>query len=552
MISKHSLETLKQNIDIVDVIGSYIELRKSGSNYMACCPFHNEKTPSFIISPTKGFYHCYGCGVGGDAIKFLMEYEKLSFVESVEKIAAMTNFALEYENTYEKKPDSIVLDEIMRFYQKQLLSHKPSLEYLASRQVANASIEKFRLGYCGASFETINFLNAKILNKQEALEFGIIGKDNGREYARFNDRIIFPIHSPNGKVVGFGGRTMSNANAKYINSPQSKVFNKSKLLYGYYLAKDRIYKQKKIIVCEGYLDVIMLHQAGFDYAVATLGTALTKEHLPLLRKGEPKVILSYDGDKAGINAAFKAAKILSEASIEGGVVIFENGADPADMVAHKQINELSELFSHPISFIEFVLTHIARSYELENPLQKEKALAESTQFLHTLSPLLQEEYKPLLARLLSLPTRLIHTQHNKAHSNQTIFNASMQDFAESVLIKSFLEKPNLIDFAIEYIDISLFKYKKIEFGLVTNQCYDDPRLLAISLNDNIKPLPDLPSLKEHLRLFITQAYSQLLGQIPHSNEMSLRRKSEIIKELKTKILTLKKGELLPYVSISTF
>ncbi len=309
---------------------------------MACCPFHNEKTPSFIISPTKGFYHCYGCGVGGDAIKFLMEYEKLSFVESVEKIAAMTNFALEYENTYEKKPDSIVLDEIMRFYQKQLLSHKPSLEYLASRQVANASIEKFRLGYCGASFETINFLNAKILNKQEALEFGIIGKDNGREYARFNDRIIFPIHSPNGKVVGFGGRTMSNANAKYINSPQSKVFNKSKLLYGYYLAKDRIYKQKKIIVCEGYLDVIMLHQAGFDYAVATLGTALTKEHLPLLRKGEPKVILSYDGDKAGINAAFKAAKILSEASIEGGVVIFENGADPADMVAHKQINELRD------------------------------------------------------------------------------------------------------------------------------------------------------------------------------------------------------------------
>ncbi|MCX2717096.1 DNA primase [Helicobacter sp. MIT 21-1697] len=552
MISKHSIETLKQNIDIVDIIGSHIDLKKSGSNYIACCPFHNEKTPSFVISPTKGFYHCYGCGMGGDAIKFLMEYEKLSFVESVEKIAAMMNFALEYENIKEKKPDSIVLDEIMRFYQKQLLSHKPSLEYLASRQVANTSIEKFRLGYCGASFETINFLNAKVLNKQEALEFGVIGKDNGREYARFNDRIIFPIHSPNGKVVGFGGRTMSNANAKYINSPQSKIFNKSKLLYGYYLAKDKIYKQKKIIVCEGYLDVIMLHQAGFDYAVATLGTALTKEHLPLLRKGEPKVILSYDGDKAGINAAFKAAKILSEASIEGGVVIFENGADPADMVAHKQINELSELFSHPISFIEFILTHIARSYELENPLQKEKALSESTQFLHTLSPLLQEEYKPLLARLLSLPTRLIHTQRNKAPSTQPIFNAFMQDFAESVLIKSFLEKPNLIDFAIEYIDVSLFKYKKIEFGLVANQCYDDPRLLAISLNDTIKPLSDLPALKEHLRLFITQAYSQLLAQIPHLNEMSLQRKSEIIKELKTKILHLKKGELLPYVSVSTF
>lgn len=318
MISKHSIETLKQTIDILDVIGSVVELKKVGSNYVACCPFHDEKTPSFVVSPAKGFYHCYGCGVGGDSIKFLMEYEKLSFVESVEKIAAIMNFTLEYEKSYEKKPDFTLLDEITRFYQKNLLNHKPSLEYLSSRCVANSSIEKFALGYCGASFETLKFLNAKMLNKAEALEYGVIGKDSTREYARFSDRIIFPIHSPSGKVVGFGGRTMSGANAKYINSPQSKIFNKSKLLYGYYIAKEKIYKQKKIIVCEGYLDVIMLHQAGFDYAVATLGTALTKDHLPLLSKGEPKVILSYDGDKAGINAAFKAAKILAASGKDGG------------------------------------------------------------------------------------------------------------------------------------------------------------------------------------------------------------------------------------------
>lgn len=552
MISKHSIENLKHHINIIDIISPYVELKKSGSNYLACCPFHNEKTPSFVISPSKGVYHCYGCGVGGDAIKFLMEYEKLNFAESVEKIAAITNFTLEYENVSEKKPDSIVLDEMMHFYQKCLLSHNPSLKYLSLRQVANASIEKFCLGYCGPSFESLNFIRQNSLNKKELLEFGIIGRDNGREYARFSDRIIFPIHSPNGKVVGFGGRTMSNANAKYINSPQSKIFNKSKLLYGYYIAKDKIYKQKKIIVCEGYLDVIMLHQAGFDYAVATLGTALTKEHLPLLRKGEPKIILSYDGDKAGVNAAFKAAQMLAKESYEGGVVIFRDGADPADMVANKQINELSEIFATPIPFIEFVLTHIAQSYALENPLQKEKALAESTQFLHTLSPLLQEEYKPLLARLLSLPTHLIHTHRPKISLTPPNLITEGQNLAELTLIKTFLEQPHFIDFAIEYIDASIFITHRESFMLLTHKQYDAPMLLGIMLNENVKTLPDLPSLKEHLRLFITQAYTRLLTDIPHNHTMNLQDKNALIKEIKHKILNLKKGELLPYVSISTF
>lgn len=551
MISKHSIETLKQTIDILDVIGSVVELKKVGSNYVACCPFHDEKTPSFVVSPTKGFYHCYGCGVGGDSIKFLMEYEKLSFVESVEKIAAIMNFTLEYEKSYEKKPDFTLLDEITRFYQKNLLNHKPSLEYLSSRCVANSSIEKFALGYCGVSFETLKFLNAKMLNKAEALEYGVIGKDSTREYARFSDRIIFPIHSPSGKVVGFGGRTMNGTNAKYINSPQSKIFNKSKLLYGYYIAKEKIYKQKKIIVCEGYLDVIMLHQAGFDYAVATLGTALTKDHLPLLSKGEPKVILSYDGDKAGINAAFKAAKILAASGKDGGVVIFANGADPADMVANKQVNELSDMFANPMPFADFILSHIAKSYDLNNPLEKEKALTESTQFLHTLSPVLQEEYKPTLANLLSLPTHLIGSKRRVLHTLPA-FTAPTQEIAESVLVKTLLEKPEWIDFTLEYIDISLFAYKREEFAKLLQKEVEYPLLIAIAINEKIKPLNDLPSLKEHLRLFIIQAYTQFLSQIPRFEAMSLQEKGALIKEVKTKILQLKKGELLPYVSFSTF
>ena len=198
MISKHSIEALKQQIDIIEIVGAYVELKKAGSNYVACCPFHNEKTPSFVVSPVKGFYHCYGCGVGGDAIKFLMEYEKISFVESVEKIAAIMGFTLERDKKKKKKPQSLILDEMMRFYQKCLLSHQASLDYLASRHISNASIETFRLGYCGASFESLNFIKQKNLSKKEALDFGVIGQDSGREYARFSNRIIFPIHSSNG------------------------------------------------------------------------------------------------------------------------------------------------------------------------------------------------------------------------------------------------------------------------------------------------------------------------------------------------------------------
>ncbi len=552
MISKHSIEALKQHIDIIEIISPYTELKKSGSNYTALCPFHSEKTPSFVVSPTKCIYHCYGCGASGDAIKFLMEYEKISFTESVEKIASMMNFTLERENTYDKKPDTIILDEIMRFYQKCLLSHEASLEYLSSRHISNTSIEKFRLGYCGVSFESLNFIKQKNLNKKEALEFGVIGLNNGREYARFSNRITFPIHSPNGKVVGFGGRTMTNADAKYINSPQSKIFNKSRLLYGYYIAKDRIYKQKKIIVCEGYFDVIMLHQAGFDYAVATLGTALTKEHLPLLRKGEPQIILSYDGDKAGINAAFKAAQLLSRMGHNGGVVIFPNGTDPADMVANKQIDKLSEMFSSPIPFIEFVLKHIARSYALENYVEKEKALRESMEFLHTLSPLLQEEHKPLVSRLFSIPLRLVKV--DKTHlpiSTATQTFAYTQDLAESILIKTFLENPAFIDIAIEYIDQSMFIAKKDAFMLLINEKYDESALVGIAINDAIKSLPDLPALKEHLRLFITQAYVRFLAEVPQMN-IDLKHKNKIIKDIKNKIIQLKQGELLPYVSPSTF
>ncbi len=384
MITKESIENLKNHLDVVDVVSQFLELKKSGANFKACCPFHGEDTPSFIVSPAKQIYHCFGCGVGGDSIKFVMEYEKLSYPEALEKLASMYNVSLNYDNTNQKKQDTKVLDEINKYYKKLFVNNTKAKEYIHSRGISEFSVEKFELGYAPASPDTINFLKNNYFNLSDAKELGVIDTGQNGLYSRFIERITFPIYSISGKIVGFGGRTISGHNAKYINSPQTKIFNKSKLLYGYNLAKENIYKKNRIIITEGYLDVIMLHQAGFNTAVATLGTALTKEHLPLLRRGEPDIIVAYDGDKAGLNAAFKASVMLSQGEFDGGVVIFDGGKDPADMVKDGRVEELNKIFTRPKTFINFAIDYIISKYDINNPNQKQKALLEANDYLKSL------------------------------------------------------------------------------------------------------------------------------------------------------------------------
>ena len=342
MIEQNSIEQLKQIIDIVDVISNYVELRRAGANYVANCPFHNEKTPSFVVSPAKGYFKCYGCGVGGDSINFLMQKENIEFYEAVEKLASMYNFTLSYTNTKHNKDSSIenLLEQICKYYQKQLNSNQSILKYLDDRGISSQSIEKFSLGYSGESNDFINFLNQNKIPFDKLLEIGMIGKGNYGYFAKFNSRIMFPIFSASNKIIGFGGRVLSGNIAKYINSSQSKIFNKSRILYGYNLAKESIFRDKKVIITEGYIDVIMLSQAGFGNSVATLGTALTKEHIPLLSKSDADILLCYDGDSAGVNAAFKAALLLSHKS--GGVVLFKDNKDPADMVLELSLIHISE------------------------------------------------------------------------------------------------------------------------------------------------------------------------------------------------------------------
>lgn len=542
MITKDSIENLKNHLDVVDVVSQFLELRKSGANFKACCPFHGEDTPSFVVSPAKQIYHCFGCGVGGDSIKFVMEYEKLSYPEALEKLSSMYNFNLEYENSNEKRLDLRPLELTNEFYQKLFVSNDVAKDYIKSRGIFESSIEKFEIGYSPSSGDTINYLKSNFVNLADAKELGIIDTGANGLYARFIERITFPIYALNGKIVGFGGRTISGHNAKYVNSPQTKVFNKSRLLYGYNLAKESIYKKNELIVTEGYLDVIMLHQAGFDNAIATLGTALTKEHLPLLKRGEPKVIVAYDGDKAGLNAAYKAATMLSHSEFEGGVVIFGQGLDPADMVKDGKIEELNKIFSSPQPFIPFVLDSIVSHYDVNDPSQKQKALNEANEYLKTLNPIFQDEYKRYLAQRLNVRENLIKTNNTTTRPREV--NLSKIDIAELCIIKSILEEPKRLDQVLDVIDTSMFEFHKNEFELLIED-RNNASLNTILLNEKLEDYND-ERLNSEILVLLMKFYSSKLNQVLYDNDMNFKDKTMLIRKIKDNIYQLKKGKLITY------
>ncbi len=534
MIEQDSIDQLKARANIYDIVSQYVELRRSGANYTACCPFHDEKTPSFFVSPSRNRFNCFGCGEGGNALDFVMKIENLQFAEAVEKLAYMCNFTLTYTDKQITFDYSAALAKIAQFYQSKM--NAEIIDYLKKRGIEQSSIEKFALGFSGTGNELLAFLTQNKMPLDKLLEIGVIGQNDGRYYAKFFSRIMFPISSPSGKIVGFGGRIMGGEKtAKYINSQQSKIFNKSRLLYGYNLAKDAIFKEKRIIVTEGYIDVVMLHQAGFCNAVATLGTALTENHLPLLSRGEVEILLCYDGDNAGINAAFKASLLLANKS--GGVIIFEGGKDPADMVSEGRIAEILELFKRPIPFIKFVIQTIANRFDLSNPLQKESALREISKFMQTLSPILQDEYRDFAANAIAVAPHLLGVK------SEVILQMPRQRAisAEDILLKSILNDNSLLDFALEYVDADIFA-KKGAFCALKQGDFEHKDLLAIAIDESIKTL-GYADFREQMRFFIMSAYEKALRQVKNA---AVADRIALSIEINKKINLLKNGTLVRY------
>lgn len=404
MIKNESIENLLATVDIVDVVEKYIPLKRSGANFVGVCPFHDDSHPSMSVSSKLGIFHCFSCKAGGNAIKFIQDYEKISFPEAVEKLAGMYNFALQYTGAkvQERSEEKKVLGILNAYYQSCLYQNPAAVKYLHDRGLSDQSIRKFGLGYAGASAQTIRVLQNEEIPPQDALNAGAVKQNERGLYASFIERITFPIYNHASKLVGFGGRTISDNPAKYVNSPQCALFDKSKIFYAFDLAKKSAIAKKTLIITEGYMDVIMLHQAGIDNAVAVLGTALTPTHLPLIKRAELNVVLSFDGDAAGINAAIKSARLLCLNKIDSSVAIIGGGADPADMIAAGKVRELEQIYANGMESGEFLIRQIAKKYDLARPVQKEAALNEIKEFTAALGPVLAESYQSLVAQILNV------------------------------------------------------------------------------------------------------------------------------------------------------
>lgn len=550
MIEQSSIESLKSSIDIVDVLGNYIELRKAGANYKANCPFHGEKTPSFVVSPSKQIYHCFGCGVGGDAIKFVMETEKINYPEAIEKLASMYNFSLRYSQGSSDYSDSKRVLEILQKWYKNALDHnKTSQDYLHSRGISQHSIEEFGVGFVPEGREVMSYIKSQYIPLPQAEEAGIIAQGDDRGYyARLSQRITFPIYSPSGALVGFGGRTITNHPAKYINSPQTKLFNKSRLLYGYHRAKDSIYKKQEIIVCEGYLDVIMFHQAGFKSAVATLGTALTAEHLPLLRKGEPKVILAYDGDQAGIAAAFKAAQILGSHGFEGGVVLFPDGQDPADLIASGESDRVATLLRGAKPLILFVLEGIASSHDLNNPNQKELAFAGMKSYLATLSPIIKDSYVPIAATVLGINPALFGNNRDNSQVKQQFRQHIKEDPEWQSILKTIIENRHLVDEVIDIISEDMLGEHTATLNAIIQGVAEHPEVMRLSIDERIPTLSESQlrvALLKQLEIYYLKKFKTAMQDRSISFDKKVYIRNKIQKDI---IPRLKRGELVPYES----
>ncbi|EDO7914744.1 DNA primase [Campylobacter coli] len=485
MITKESIENLSQRLNIVDIIENYIEVKKQGSSFVCVCPFHADKNPSMHINPTKGFYHCFACKAGGDAFKFVMDYEKLSFTDAVEKIANLCNFTLSYtkEKNENKKELRTILPSLNAYFKSNLKHHKEALDYLYKRTLNDQDIAKFELGFAGSSEDSIRLFHNEKIPLEDAMSVGALKKDENNEfYASFIWRITFPIYDHKDLLVGFGGRTLNpNVAAKYVNSPQNILFDKSRIFYAFNIAKENIAKKKEMIVCEGYMDAIAFHKAGFNNAVAVLGTALTEHHLPLIRRYDAKVILCFDNDEAGLKAATRSAFLLSTNKIDGKVAILQGGKDPAELVAKNESTKLYNILDEGIELGEFYIRRLISTHSIISALDKQKALETIQQFTFNLEPLVANSYTSLVSNLLKVDEKFIVLSQNSKKTIQTpLISQNKYNFpkekihiAELELIAFLKQHPDICNDFKQISDSVCFKHKILLDKILEKKGYED-------------------------------------------------------------------------------
>ena len=373
LIPQHFIDDLVGRSDIVEVVGARVQLRKAGREYKACCPFHDEKTPSFTVSPTKGFYHCFGCGAHGTALGFLMEYEHLSFPEAVEALARIAGVEVPREDGQRpaRRHDELfeLLRQAERHFQAQLKDHEPAIEWLKTRGIDGPTAKRFGIGYApdGWSLLLDRYGTGHEATERLLAAGLVIRRDSGGHYDRFRNRIMFPIRDARGRTIGFGGRVLGQEEPKYLNSPETALFHKGRELYGLYEARQAMRSLERLLVVEGYMDVVGLARHGIEFAVATLGTATTEEHLNRLFRLTDEVAFCFDGDRAGRQAAWRALQAALPMLRDGRQVRFvflPEGEDPDSFVRTRGTAAFEQALADSQPLSEFLVEELARQVDM--------------------------------------------------------------------------------------------------------------------------------------------------------------------------------------------
>ena len=397
-IPQDKIDEIKSVADIVSVIGDYVELKRAGSNYVGLCPFHNEKTPSFSVSPSKGIFHCFGCGVGGDVISFIMQKEGMSYPEAIKFLADKLGILVETNEVNKEKYEHRkklfeINNEAKLFYYKNLLINDIPKDYIKKRNLNNNLINKFIIGYADGKNSLYRHLLQKGYQKDDIIEVGLINQDEkGNVYDKFRNRLMFPIIDIRGNVIGFGGRALADSRAKYMNSPQSLAYDKSKNVYGVSNLKNST-KVGKIILVEGYMDVISLTNYGFDYAIASLGTSLTHDQAKLIKRYCKNIYICYDGDSAGQNATSRAIEIFKEQDISPNIIVIPDNMDPDDYIKQYGNESFNRLIDNAMDSVIYEYKKILQKYDINDVKEKIQLIDDLTTLLSKLDrEVIRDEY----------------------------------------------------------------------------------------------------------------------------------------------------------------
>ena len=547
LIPQHFINDLIARIDIVEVIGKRIEIKKAGKEFKAICPFHDDSNPSLTISSAKGFYHCFSCGAHGTALGFLMDYEHLGFVEAIESLSSDLGIDIPYEkNSKPPKRNNdlfVLMDKIQEHYQNNLKNNKKAIDYLKKRGINGKTAKRFNIGYAPHGWQNIlDHFGQSNSEIKQLLSLGlIIKKDNNEHYDRFRNRIIFPIRDNRGRFIGFGGRILNQDQPKYLNSPETPLFHKGKELYGLYECQQAIRNIKKIVVVEGYMDVIGLAQHGVNYAVASMGTATTADHFTRLFRLTDFICFCFDGDQAGLDAAWRALENALPHIREGRQIKFvflPNGEDPDSYIRNNSAADFEKQLKAGADLSDFLIDKIAQNIDIKS-IDGKARLAEKAKPL--ISQIPKGIFKELIIEKLSefiglspKKLKILITQNAKRNSikfrnNKVTYNKTAQ--------KKNKESPSIIKKAITLVLNYPEIVKNIDDFSINDQNKPGTEILK-KLIDTIKEEPKINTagLIERWR---DDKEGKYLGQLAIT-ELPENTEFDALTELKNCFLLLEK------------